>query len=123
MHLLHACAQISFQSYTAWPVTPLTKCFSLHPATQASLGYSFVPPTGSAGYSLSSPTGLLVTSRRRRGLLATTRTADVWMANAGNSYTDAEIAALQDFLRAGGGIIMGHQAWCAACCRDCGMGV
>ena len=97
---------------------PSSSCGTL----QATLGYSFVPPTGKSSYSMS-PTGLLVTSRRRRGLLATTRTADVWMANAGNSYTDAEIAALQDFLRAGGGIIMGHQAWCAACCRDCGMGV
>ena len=112
--------KLAFKATRPGPSHRSTKCFSLHPATQASLGYSFVPPTGSAGYSLSSPTGLLVTSRRRRGLLATTRTADVWMNNAGSSYTDAEIAALQDFLRAGGGIIMGHQAWCAA--FDCAGG-
>jgi len=41
----------------------------------------------------------------------TARTADLYLALAGTGWSDADISSMQAFIRAGGGVILGGQAW------------
>lgn len=73
--------------------------------TAAPLGFGFVPPTGKSGYGLASPAELLTTVAGTK-----TRTADLFMAYP-SGWSDADAAALREFLEAGGGIVFAGQAW------------
>jgi hypothetical protein len=122
------------------PPTPWPRPFPTSTRPQGSLGFTIVPPDSLSGYgggdgtictdpssaactdnAGSGPTsyGVPVKSLVQRDAngAVSGRAADVFLAQAGDGMSTAEdLAALQDFIRDGGGVILGAQAWCAHTC-------
>jgi hypothetical protein len=70
--------------------------------SQASLGFNITFPSGYTTHFLSSLTGLGT---------GATRIADVVLTNSYKVYAGAEKDAITSFLQAGGGLVIGGQAW------------